>query len=319
MIIYNQSDKIKGTVAPANGNQTKFQLANHWYKLDYLGYEGAAERAVTDILQKSNVRSFVSYSLDDLDYNGILSHGCLSKNFRQEGYRILTVEDLLLNYYGQSGTEFMDGLSVKDKIQKVVDAVESVTGFRCFGEYLTTLLELDALTLNEDRHFHNIAVLKHEDGHYEYCPIFDNGAAFLSDYSMDYPMEGPVSPLLEKVKAKPFSESFDEQVCAARELYGPQLCVSDQEKLISEEAMAEITETYGVQIANRISYIANLQKQRDKYILFGSRESLEITPDWESESAVIKIQNGNGTREEWEIKNKKTQYARDEYDMDHGY
>ena len=60
-----------------------------------------------------------------------------------------------------------------------------MTGLTEFGVYLCKLLTIDALFLNEDRHTHNIAVLLDPDGKYHYCPIFDNGAALLSDIVQD--------------------------------------------------------------------------------------------------------------------------------------
>ena len=52
-----------------------------------------------------------------------------------------------------------------------------MTGLENFGVYLSRLLTIDALFLNEDRHMHNIAVLRDGTGGYHYCPVFDNGCA----------------------------------------------------------------------------------------------------------------------------------------------
>ena len=89
-----------------------------------------------------------------------------------------------------------------------------------FGSSMSKLLTIDALFLNEDRHTHNIAVLLDNAGRYHYCPVFDNGAALLSDTTMDYPMSSDLNELIEKPTAKTISQSFDEQLDIAEQLYG---------------------------------------------------------------------------------------------------
>ena len=79
---------------------------------------------------------------------------------------------------------------------------------------------MDAFFLNDDRHTHNIAVIKCNDGRYDYCPVFDNGGALLSDTSLDYPMGGDIYELIATARSKTVSLSFDEQLEAAEVLYG---------------------------------------------------------------------------------------------------
>ena len=59
---------------------------------------------------------------------------------------------------------------------------------------------------------HNIAVIRKNDGTFDYCPIFDNGACLLSDTIMDYPLHKDVFQLMKKVKSKTISTDFDEQL-----------------------------------------------------------------------------------------------------------
>ena len=44
-----------------------------------------------------------------------------------------------------------------------------------FGIYMSKMLTIDALFLNEDRHTHNIAVLTNDKNEFRLAPIFDNG------------------------------------------------------------------------------------------------------------------------------------------------
>lgn len=73
----------------------------------------------------------------------------------------------------------------------LAEQVEQTTGLKDFGSYLSRVLTIDALFLNEDRHMHNIAVLNDGFGNYHYCPVFDNGCALLSDTQMEYPTVVP--------------------------------------------------------------------------------------------------------------------------------
>lgn len=61
---------------------------------------------------------------------------------------------------------------------------------------------MDAFFLNEDRHFHNIAVLMNSKGEFDYCPIFDNGACLLSDTNMDYPLNTSVYEMIKESHSK---------------------------------------------------------------------------------------------------------------------
>lgn len=59
----------------------------------------------------------------------------------------------------------------------------------------------------------NIAVLFNDEDHFfDYCPVFDNGAALFSDTSISYPVTMGLEECLSQIEAKPFSRVFDEQV-----------------------------------------------------------------------------------------------------------
>lgn len=127
-----------------------------------------------------------------------------------------------------------DRNSLKDRIVFLVDSVEAATGFSGFGAYFTTLLELDALFLNQDRHLNNIALL-HTDFGCKPCPIFDCGASFLLDFNLYRPdIETRAFP--SKAQCLPFKSSFTRTVHTAQNLYGKQLEVdfarSDIEPLL---------------------------------------------------------------------------------------
>ena len=65
--------------------------------------------------------------------------------------------------------------SDKSRIRYIAEKTAEITGLHGFPQYLTLLFEIDSLILNDDRHLNNIAIIE-QDGRYDYCPIFDNGA-----------------------------------------------------------------------------------------------------------------------------------------------
>lgn len=94
----------------------------------------------------------------------------------------------------------------------LVEQAERMTGMYEFGTYLSRLLTIDALFLNEDRHMHNIAVLCDETGGYHYCLVFDNGSSLLSDITIDYPLGSDAIDLILQVHAKALCSDFPEQL-----------------------------------------------------------------------------------------------------------
>ncbi|MFI3202077.1 MAG: hypothetical protein R3Y54_11260 [Eubacteriales bacterium] len=153
-------DRKENHLHSSKGNQFKWMEGNIWYKIDGLGYESLAEIMVSRLLEKSNVEKVVIYDYIQYERNQIMENGCVSKHFLQENEELITVERLVLQTTGQSMATLLVGKSVKEKIRLLVDMVEDVTGITDFGAYITLLLEIDAFFLNEDRHTHNIAVIR---------------------------------------------------------------------------------------------------------------------------------------------------------------
>lgn len=220
----------------SKGDQPKWQVRGKWYKADHMGCEALAEILVSRLLAKSNVRDFV-------DYNPVLIRchdrnlaGCVSTNFRDKNEMLIPLERLHRAYRGGKGlaAELAALPSVRERIQYTVDFIEKTARLTGVGAYLTTVLELDAFFLNEDRHTNNLAVVRNEQTQkFRLCPVFDNGLGLLSDLN-DYPPGADIYTCIDKVHAKPFSASFDEQVEAANELYGSFLKFSFDRHDVSE-------------------------------------------------------------------------------------
>ena len=121
------------------------------------------------------------------------------------------------------------------------------------------MLELDAYTLNNDRHFNNIAFIYNEKTDtYRMTPIYDNGAAFMS-YKQCYQN----SKYVEVIEARPFSREFEKQKEAAEELFKRQLQIelSDFNKIMPSESI------YDPNTRINVMGIINAQTNRYKDIV----------------------------------------------------
>ncbi len=221
----------------SKGNQLKWQKDDFWYKADYCGYEGLAEYVTSELLRQSSLpaQSFVSYDTVSIRYRQTGFHGCASRNFLNPGDQLITLERLFMNAYHQSLSQAVFQIrDHRERLRFLVDRIISLTGLDSFGAYISTLMAIDALVLNEDRHMHNIAVILERDGHYRLSPIFDHGASLLSDTTVDYPLTMNVYEAIDSVQAKTISTDFEEQLMIAEDLYGEQIHFSFTENSLHE-------------------------------------------------------------------------------------
>lgn len=251
----------------SKGNQAKWKIKNRWIKADQLGYEALAEVVVSRLLKYSNVKDFVVYKPTVLQLDGKERIGCTSTNFLKSGELLLPFERFHRMYtaYGLSQT-LAKMADAEKRIKYTVDFIEEHTDLTDVGQYLTTLLELDCFTLNEDRHTNNLAVIQNEQtGKFRLCPIFDNGLALLSDIN-EYALDDDIYTNVRKVKAKPFDTDFDLQIEAAWGLYGSQLEFSFDRYRVSE-ILADLREYYDERIIKRAEAVL-LEQMRKYQVLF---------------------------------------------------
>lgn len=267
MIRLAENDIKTFSLQSSKGNQLKWEKNGVWYKADYTGYEGLAEYMVSGLLEYSNMGKdeFISYRTEEIGYKQTVYRGCRSRDFLPPGWQIITLERLFESFYGRSLYKSIFMIQgVEERAGFLTEQVEQMTGLEKFGEYLARLLTVDALFLNEDRHMHNIAVLQNGSGEYDYCPVFDNGSALLSDTTMDYPMGGDIIDLIPQANAKTISTDFDEQLEAVENLYGQTLYFSYDEHVISE--LLENERHYPEEIKIRVRDILLQQRRRYQYL-----------------------------------------------------
>ena len=268
MKIYNNHSGSTGKLTTSKGNQIKMKIDDFWYKMDYLGYEGLAEYLCSELLPYTNIMSYVKYEMVEMPLNGENFNGCNSKDFLKENEEIVTAARLFKSYVGKSVDDFLvQYKSLKEQISSFVCTVESITGIEDYGKHLTQMLEWDTFVLNDDRHFNNIAFIYNPDKkEFSLCPLFDNGAAFLSDLRFDYPLEKDFYGLIANVSAKPFHKSFDKQTQICEELYGTQLII-DKSICISQKTKESIRQQYGDRVADRVCDVFERQKWLTKYLI----------------------------------------------------
>lgn len=251
----------------SKGNQLKWNSGENWYKADYAGYEGLAEYMVSNLLGHSNLRpgEYVLYETEEIWYKEQLYRGCKSRNFLKKGWQLITLERLFQMQFGESLYKSIYRIrDYEGRLKFLVEQTQRMTGLQDFGKYMSRMLAVDALFLNEDRHTHNIAVLWNGEQEYDYCPLFDQGAALLADTTMDYPMGLDVIDLLAKAEARTFCCSFEEQLDIAERLYGDEIRFSFGEREIEELLRAE--QVYPQEIKQRVSTILLQQRRKYQYL-----------------------------------------------------
>ena len=267
MVELEEKDTRNFPMQSSKGNQLKWEQAGIWYKADYMGYEGLAEYMVSSLLRYSNLQEedIILYETEEIAYRKKRYLGCRSENFLPDGWQLITLERLFHSFYNRSLYKSLFEIqNIDERSRFLVEQVELMTGLTDFGVYLSKLLTVDALFLNEDRHMHNIAVMREPDGKYHYCPIFDNGCALLSDTMMDYPLDTDIIELIPQVQAKTLSQDFDEQLEAVEKLYGQHIIFYYDQHVITE--LLEKEEYYSLEIKKRVRDILYQQKRAYSYL-----------------------------------------------------
>ena len=251
----------------SKGNQLKWYSGKKWYKADYTGYEGLAEYVVSHLLQFSSLKqdAFILYDTVQIQYDKTVFLGCRSDHFLPDRWQMITLERLFWQHYGESLYQSIFHIREPEaRAVFLVEQAEQLTGLKGFGGYLSMLLTIDAFFLNEDRHTHNIAVLRDEYGKYHYCPAFDHGASLLADTTVDYPPDVSLDILYGKPKAKTFCLDFDEQLDTIEKLYGQHLKFNfsnaDAERILEEEG------EYPSEEKERVRELLRLQRRKYQYL-----------------------------------------------------
>ena len=189
----------------SDGTQIKYFDNGKWYKVDRYGGEGAAEELVSKVLELSGFPTdkYVQYS--QIIING--EPGCCSQSFLNDANEsFITFYRIYSNLTGNDLITVTSRMDYDDAIEYVLDFMKTNTGLD-LREYLANTFVLDALILNEDRHFNNFGLI-YDGTTFREAPIFDNGKSlFVGNKRYDL---GQTMEQNKKIAfAKSFSGSFD--------------------------------------------------------------------------------------------------------------
>ena len=267
MIELFDRDKKEVNRKSSKGNQLKWEKDGVWYKADHTGYEGLAEYVISHLLVKSSLdeSEYAIYELEQIKYKAQIYMGVSSKSFLKGGEQLITLERLFQNVYGVGLNKMIYGIADhEERLKLLVSKMHEITGLNDFGTYMSKLLTIDALFLNEDRHTHNIAVILDSEGKYRYCPIFDQGAGLLADTRMDYPLDADVYELIDSVRAKTFCQDLGEQLEITEKLYGRTIKFEFDKKDV--EAVLQSIYGYEDAVINRVRDIIYEQMRKYGYL-----------------------------------------------------
>ena len=189
----------------SEGTQVKYRKGKYWYKKDNHGNEGLTEYLVSHMLTYSDLdrSEYVVYEKGTI--NGCT--GCRSENFLKAGEEVITFYRLYQNESGKDLSQVMASMeTMEERIEYVIRFIQETCGLDV-TDHLRKVFTLDMLTLNEDRHLNNLAVV-FCDNEFTTAPIFDNGISLLTanqSVNWNFSMEENV----KRVTARPFSGSHE--------------------------------------------------------------------------------------------------------------
>lgn len=217
MEVFNVSrDERFRLSSTSRGNQIKWVKGNKFLKADTMGYESIAEVLATEVAMATKGLNYVDYSLCKIVQDTTISYyGCVSDIFTKDDEMLVSVDKMVVRCLGSitERNKFYKKNKGIDLVKNLSYICSEVSGISQddIMLYWSNIVKLDAIILNEDRHFNNISFLKDKNGSYSLCPIFDNGLSFLSDVK-DYPLDERLYDNIKRVKSKPFNSDFIKQV-----------------------------------------------------------------------------------------------------------
>ena len=233
------------------GSQDKWQINDLWYKADDYNYEGLSEVIVSDMLKKSNVKKFTIYDPEIIIYKNKELKGCVSKHFLEGQEELFEISELLK----KKNIDTYD-LQIND----FVNFTKRLTGLNNFDKYLCQMLELDMITLNTDRHFSNIAVIK-KGSEYDYSPFFDQGRCFGLKDSLWENTEDP-GKIIKDIYPRLYCGSFDSQTKEIEKIAGGRQLAINYGKKDLIETLDKCSSVYSDVILKRAEKMVLYQMDR---------------------------------------------------------
>lgn len=228
------------------GTQEKFRKNNYYYKVNKTGNEGLVEYLVYRIMKNSNIPEVYKVRYEYCIING--KRGCRSRNFLKDGEVFVSMSTIYERVAGSKNlsNKLMQLDGARERLKYIVNVAHSagITESK-YIEYLKTMLQLDLLILNTDRHEHNYGIIYNLNyNKYRISPIFDNGMSLNTNRTGN-------------MTACTISGSFEDQIVAFGYPIVPAFKI-DYKRLKAD--LNRIEKTYGKHMEIEI-----LRKQLDKY------------------------------------------------------
>lgn len=209
----------------SRGNQRKFYKDGYWVKIDnYNCSEGLAEDFVSCFENTIYDFPHVIYKTAVIDIDGSKYNICFSRNMYDVGVSFVSLRHIF-KQYNIPLRIFIQDDDVAVNMKNVIDTVFRLLNVDISG-YLSRLLFLDALIINEDRHYMNLGVC-YKDGMYFPAQCFDNGSSLFC-VNWTYRKRKSLQENLQMAKsvARPFSKFFDKQIEACIKLGAKSLMIN---------------------------------------------------------------------------------------------
>ena len=177
-------------------------------KKDNRGNEGRAEYLVSKFMQFTTLQENEFISYEEGTING--KSGCRSKNFLDEEEELVTFYKLYYNEVGKDLSKVIANMNtMEERIEYVIRFIDQSCGLNIHA-YLSKVLTLDMICLNEDRHLNNLALIMCGNDFYP-APIFDNGVSLLTaNQSVNWNFS--IEENVKRVIARPFCGSHEKMV-----------------------------------------------------------------------------------------------------------
>ena len=192
----------------SEGTQIKYRKDDFWYKKDNRGNEGRVEYLVSRFLKFTSLAKTEYVEYEEGTING--RTGCRSRNFLGKEDELITFYRLYYNEVGKDLSKVIANMeTMEERMEYVIDFIQQSCQLD-IRNYMSKVLTLDMVCLNEDRHLNNLAVIMHGNQFYP-APIFDNGISLLTaNQSVNWNFS--IEENVRRVIARPFSGSHEKMV-----------------------------------------------------------------------------------------------------------
>lgn len=166
----------------SKGTQEKYYKEGFYYKTNLSGNEGFTEYLCSRVLCNSTIRKNLFVKYEYCKINSIL--GCRSKSFLGKDEEFITIENLYKRVTGKNSlSDYLSYLSNStDRLGYILYLVSNFVNVSHYKNYLGTLMQLDLLIQNTDRHTHNYGLIYNSSlNTFRIPPIFDNGKSLDTD------------------------------------------------------------------------------------------------------------------------------------------